>query len=78
MEYKYVGKNYNRPDAIGKVTGKAIYLDDVRLPGMLYAALHLPPRLGDTLAAFDAAPILAMPGVKKVLDLTPHMAQRSV
>ncbi len=36
MKYKFVGKPYIRPDAISKVTGKAIYLDDVRLPGMLY------------------------------------------
>ena len=36
MKYKYLGKSYNRPDAISKVTGKAVYLDDIRLPGMLY------------------------------------------
>ncbi len=30
MSYKYLGKEYNRPDAINKVTGQAVYLDDVR------------------------------------------------
>ena len=42
MKYKYVGKPYIRPDAISKVTGKAVYLDDVRLPGMLYTAILRP------------------------------------
>ena len=43
MAYKYVGKSYIRPDAISKVTGKAVYLDDIRMPGMLYTAILRPP-----------------------------------
>ncbi len=31
-----VGKRTPRIDSIGKVTGKAIYADDIKLPGMLY------------------------------------------
>ena len=42
MKYKYVGQSYIRPDAISKVTGKAIYLDDIRLPDMLHAAILRP------------------------------------
>ena len=42
MKFKYLGKDYNRPDAINKVTGRAIYLDDVRVPDMLHAAILRP------------------------------------
>jgi isoquinoline 1-oxidoreductase beta subunit len=77
-DFKLIGQPAPRRDTPSKVNGSARFGIDARPPGMLYAALHLPPRLGDTLSAFDAAPVLAMPGVKKVLDLTPHLAQRSV
>ncbi|MED5595006.1 xanthine dehydrogenase family protein molybdopterin-binding subunit [Janthinobacterium sp. P210006] len=75
-DFKLIGQPAPRRDTPSKVDGSARFGIDARPPGMLYAALHLPPRLGDVLAAFDAAPILAMPGVKKVLDLTPHLPQR--
>ena len=77
-DFKLIGQPAPRRDTPAKVNGSARFGIDARPPGMLYAALHLPPRLGDTLAAFDAAPVLAMPGVKKVVDLTPQLAQRSV
>ena len=77
-DFKLIGQPAPRRDTPAKVDGSARFGIDARPPGMLYAALHLPPRLGDTLAAFDAAPVLAMPGVKKVVDLTPQLAQRSV
>ncbi|MGK5034359.1 molybdopterin cofactor-binding domain-containing protein [Janthinobacterium sp. LB3P118] len=76
-DFKLIGQPAPRRDTPSKVNGSARFGIDARPPGMLYAALHLPPRLGDILTSFDAAPILAMPGVTKVLDLTPHLAQRS-
>lgn len=41
--FNYIGKYVKRPDAIKKVTGKAIFLDDIKLPNMLYAAILTPP-----------------------------------
>ena len=76
-DFKLIGKTTPRTDTPSKTDGSAIFGIDARPPGMLYAALHLPRRLGDTLSSFDAAPVLAMPGVKKVLDLTPALGQRS-
>ena len=67
MEYKYVGKNYNRPDAISKVTGKAIYLDDIRLPGMLYTAILRPEYAHAKILSIDTASAEKMPGVVKVV-----------
>jgi xanthine dehydrogenase YagR molybdenum-binding subunit len=34
---KKIGKRVNRIDALDKVTGKAKYTSDIKLPGMLHA-----------------------------------------
>jgi hypothetical protein len=34
-DYKYIGKNWPRKDAKDIVTGKAIFLDDYTVPGMI-------------------------------------------
>jgi carbon-monoxide dehydrogenase large subunit len=67
MEYKYVGKDYNRPDAISKVTGKAVYLDDIRLPGMLHAAILRPEYAHARILNISTAEAENMPGVVKVV-----------
>ncbi len=67
MEFKYLGKSYNRPDAISKVTGKAVYLDDVRLPGMLHAAVLRPEYAHAKILKIDTAEAESMPGVVKVV-----------
>lgn len=36
---KIIGKRVTRIDALDKVTGKAIYTSDIKLPGMLYARM---------------------------------------
>jgi hypothetical protein len=42
-EYKYIGKSPDRSEGLEKVTGRAVYVHDMELPGMLYAkALHSP------------------------------------
>jgi len=67
MEYKYVGKSYIRPDAISKVTGKAVYLDDVRLPGMLHAAILRPQYAHAKILSIDTSEAETCPGVVKVV-----------
>src|SRR5512133_629442 len=67
MEYKYLGKSYNRPDAISKVTGKSVYLDDVRLPGMLHAAILRPEYAHAKILSIDISEAEKMPGVVKVV-----------
>jgi CO/xanthine dehydrogenase Mo-binding subunit len=42
MEFKYIGKDIVRPDAVDKVTGKAAFLDDLHFHGMLHAAILRP------------------------------------
>ena len=38
-EHRVIGKRIPRPDAVPRVTGKAVYADDISLPGMLYGAV---------------------------------------
>jgi len=67
MDLKYVGKTYIRPDAISKVTGKAIYLDDIRLPDMLHAAVLRPKYAHARIKKVDTAEAEKCPGVYKVV-----------
>ena len=43
-DYDVVGKHPIRPDGIAKVTGRATYGADIRLPGMLYRIFRLEMR----------------------------------
>jgi len=66
-DWKIIGKGVKRLDTPDKVTGKAIYGIDVRLPGMLYAAIKACPVNGGKLKSFDAAKIDGNQGVRKVV-----------
>ena len=37
-EYRVIGQRVARPDALSRVTGEAVFTDDISLPGMLHAA----------------------------------------
>jgi nicotinate dehydrogenase subunit B len=52
-EYTVSGKSFNRTDALEKVTGKAEFAGDIRLPGILYARIVRPPAHGATLKSVD-------------------------
>jgi CO/xanthine dehydrogenase Mo-binding subunit len=67
MNFKYLGKDFNRPDAISKVTGRAVYLDDVRLTGMLHAAILRPEFAHALIKSIDTSEAEKMPGVVKVV-----------
>ncbi len=63
------GKPMKRLDTMDKLTGKQVYGADIRLPGMLNAAIKDCPIFGGKVASFDAAKIMSMPGVKKVVPV---------
>jgi isoquinoline 1-oxidoreductase beta subunit len=71
---RYVGKALNRLDSAGKIDGSAEFGIDVKLPGMLYAALAQCPVIGGKVTSFDAARAEAMPGVKHVVQVTDGVA----
>src|SRR5947209_15178088 len=68
--WKIAGKPVKRLDsAADKVTGKQVYGADLRLPGMLNAAIKESPVFGGKVKSFDAAKIQGMPGVKQVVQV---------
>ena len=67
--WKIAGKPVARLDTIDKTTGKQVYSMDLKLPGMLNAAVKDCPVFGGKLKSFDAAKIAGRPGVKKVVKV---------
>ncbi len=61
--HKIVGQSIPRFDIPGKVTGKAMYVQDLRLPGMVHGRVVRPPQYGATLASLDDSKAKAIPGV---------------
>lgn len=71
-DWKLIGQNAPRRDIPAKVDGTARFGLDVRLPGMLYAAIRQCPMLGGAPGAIDIPAALRMPGVERVLRLPAH------
>ncbi|MBR0844746.1 xanthine dehydrogenase family protein molybdopterin-binding subunit [Bradyrhizobium liaoningense] len=68
-DWKLIGKGVKRLDTADKTTGAMIYGVDVKLPGMLNAAIKDCPVFGGTVKSFDEAKITGMKGVKKVVKV---------
>jgi isoquinoline 1-oxidoreductase subunit beta len=66
-DWKIIGKPLKRLDTADKLTGKQIYSVDLKMPGMLNAAIKDCPVFGGKAKSFDAAKAQGMPGVKKVV-----------
>ena len=67
--WRYLGTSLPRLDMEAKIAGSARFGIDVRLDGMLYAAVRANPRLGGEMKSFDATAARDMPGVRKIVDL---------
>jgi nicotinate dehydrogenase subunit B len=65
-DFAVMGRSPTRLDAADKVTGRARYAGDVRIPGMLYARILRPPAHGATLKSADVARARRLPGVTVV------------
>ncbi|MBP8309206.1 MAG: xanthine dehydrogenase family protein molybdopterin-binding subunit [Burkholderiaceae bacterium] len=66
-QFRLIGQPVRRIDARAKLVGEARFGIDMALPGMLHARVLMCPTLGGAVAGFDAAPALAMPGVRKAV-----------
>jgi isoquinoline 1-oxidoreductase beta subunit len=73
-QWQYIGKPGKRVDTPAKVDGSAQFGIDVRLPGMLYAALAQPPELGASVKSFKSDSAQGMPGVRQVLQTSSGVA----
>ena len=65
--HRIVGKSIKRRDIPKKVTGGAAYVQDIRLPGMLFGRVVRPAAPGARLENCDEAAARAMPGVVAVV-----------
>jgi isoquinoline 1-oxidoreductase beta subunit len=68
-QWKIAGKPLKRVDTVAKLDGSQIYAIDVKLPGMVNAAIKQCPVFGGKLASYDEAKIAKMPGVLKVVKV---------
>ncbi len=66
--FKVVGQAPRRKDALPKVTGKARYAGDIRIPGMLHARLLRPPAHGASLKEVDTTAAAKIPGVQVIRE----------
>jgi nicotinate dehydrogenase subunit B len=66
-DYRWVGKSIARRDIPAKFTGGAVYVQDIRLPGMVHGRVVRPPSPGARLIEFDEATLKRLPGVVAVV-----------
>src|SRR5262249_10770604 len=62
-----VGHATPRIDAAQRVSGKAVYTADVKLPGMLYARVLRSPHPHARIKSIDVSKARALPGVKAIV-----------
>src|SRR5262249_49947351 len=73
-QWTLIGTRRKRLDVADKVSGKPIYAIDVRLPGMLFAALAQCPVFNGRLESADETKLAGMRGVRKVVKLDDAVA----
>ena len=66
-EHKLVGKSLRRVDIPAKVTGEHIYLQDLRVAGMLHGRIIRPSSVGAKLTRVDEASVKSIPGLVQVV-----------
>jgi isoquinoline 1-oxidoreductase beta subunit len=68
-EWKIAGKPMKRLDTANKLNGSKIYAIDLKMPGMLNAAVKASPVHGGKLTSYDDAKVMGMPGVLRVVKV---------
>jgi nicotinate dehydrogenase subunit B len=66
--FSVMGKSPVRKDGVEKITGKALYAGDIRLPGMLYGKVLRPPAHGAKLLAVDLSGAEAIADIRIVRE----------
>jgi isoquinoline 1-oxidoreductase subunit beta len=72
--FKLIGTRPALLDTPDKVTGRATYGIDARVPGMLFATVVHPPVFGSRVKSFDAAKAKAVAGVRHVVQIPTGIA----
>ncbi len=76
-DHQVINSRARRVDTPAKATGRAVYVDDISKPGMLYGALLQSPLAHANILSIDTSAAEALPGVKCVVTakeagLTPY------
>jgi len=67
--WKIAGKPMKRLDTADKLDGSKVYAIDLKLPGMLHAAIKASPVFGGKLVSYDEPKIASRPGVRGVVKV---------
>jgi isoquinoline 1-oxidoreductase beta subunit len=68
-DWKIAGQSMKRLDTADKLNGRKVYAIDLRLPGMLHAAIKASPVFGGKLVSYDETKIAGRPGVRGVVKV---------
>src|SRR5260370_17167487 len=68
-DWKIAGKPRKRLDTAMKLNGSMVEAIDLKLPGMLQAAVKASPVFGGKLASYDESKISGMPGVRRAVKV---------
>ena len=63
MAQSYIGAPIRRREDLRFITGRATFVDDIKLPHMLHAAVLRSPRAHARILSIDTAKARAIPGV---------------
>jgi isoquinoline 1-oxidoreductase beta subunit len=68
-DWTIAGQRLARLDTVEKTTGAQVYGTDLKMPGLLNAAIKDCPVFGGKVKSFDAKAVASRPGVKKVVQV---------
>jgi len=68
-QWKIAGRPMKRLDTADKLNGSKIYSIDLKLPGMLHAAVKACPVFGGKLVSYDESRLSGRPGVHRVVKV---------
>ncbi len=66
-DFRYLGKEFPRPDAPEKAAGKALYIHDLQRPGMLFGKIKFSEHAHARILSIDTSRAEKLPGVKAVI-----------
>jgi isoquinoline 1-oxidoreductase beta subunit len=69
-DFKVVGQKMPKTNISAILTGKYVYTMDIKLPGMLYAALVRCPVFNGKVASWDSGALNGLKGIVKVVQVT--------
>ena len=73
-QFRLIGRSVSRKDTADKVNGRAVFTQDMQLPGMLTALVAHPPRFGAKVESFDDRAAKAVAGVEAVVAIPSGVA----